>query len=169
MAEVLLQRDLDKRGVDAHVSSVGLLDMGRPAADEVIELMDARGVDVRTHASRPMTIEILTSADLLLGMAREHVREAVLLQPSLFSRAFTLKELVRRGSAIGPRASNETVRSWLGRAGEDRSPSEILGSSSVDDIADPMGRRFGVFKKTAIEIEELTTELVELLWPPGSY
>jgi len=169
MAEVLLQRHLDQRRIDAHVSSAGLLDIGRAAADEVVELMRARGVDVGQHASRLLTPDVLTNADLVLGMAREHVREAVLLQPSLFSRTFTLKELVRRGSAIGRRATNETVASWLGRVAEDRAPTEILGSSELDDIADPIGRRFGVFKKTAVEIDELTTELVELLWPPGTY
>jgi protein-tyrosine phosphatase len=144
-----------------------MLYVGRAAAEEVIELMDARGLDLRSHASRLLAPDLLTRSDLVLGMAREHVREAVLLQPALFTRAFTLKELIRRGAEIGPRASNETIPSWLGRAAEGRSPADFLGSAPMDDIADPMGRRFGVFKKTAVEIEALTGELVDLLWPVG--
>lgn len=168
MAEAILRRDLADRGVGAHVSSAGLLYDGRPAAEEVIELMDARSLDVRPHESRKMTAAMLAGSDLIIGMAREHVREAALLQPARFPQTFTLKELVRRGGAIGPRPAHESVEAWLERASAGRRPTDYLGSSESDDIADPMGRRFGVFKKSAVEIETLTASLVDLLWNPAA-
>jgi protein-tyrosine-phosphatase len=164
MAEALLRRELTLNGIDATVSSAGLLRAGMQAADEVIELMDARDLDLREHRSQPITPELLAPMDLVIGMAREHVREVVLMQPALFSRTFTLKELVWRGREVGPRRPDEPFPSWLARLAPDRRPTEILGSSDDDDIEDPIGRRFAVFKKVTAEIETLTTEFVEMGW-----
>lgn len=169
MSQYILQRDLDRRGVEATVTSAGLLRAGMPAADEVIELLDARGLDARGHLSRPIDPDMLAATDLVLGMAREHVREVVLMRPELFGRTFTLRELVRLGREHGPRRPGESLADWLARLGADRQPSDVLGASQVDDIADPIGHRFGVFKKTAVEIDDLTAELVAMAWPgdPG--
>ena len=165
MAEAFLRRDLGARGVDADVTSAGIIrdDMLPPA--EVVEVLCQRGLDVTTHRSRVIHAELVAPADLVVGMAREHVREAVLLQPALFARAFTLKELVWRGDDIGRRLPREPLASWLGRMGIDRRPSNILGASDRDDIADPIGMRLPAFEKTAAEIEELVGRFVDLAWP----
>jgi protein-tyrosine phosphatase len=165
MAEALLQRDLDRRGVDAHVGSAGLLDLGAPASVEVVELMAERDLDVTGHTSRRMSPELLGASDLVLAMAREHVREAVLMVPWRFPRTFTLKEIVRRGGQVGPRPASGTLDAWLDLLAADRRLSDFLGASDDDDVDDPIGGRFAVFKRTAGEIETLTGELVDLLWP----
>ncbi len=167
MAAALLRRDLAARRIDAHVSSAGLLTEDRPPSDEVIELMDKAGLDVRAERSRLLTDSIVASSDLVLAMAREHVRAAVLLDPPSFGCTFTLKELVRRGQQAGPRRRDEPFDAWLERVGEDRQLSDSLGSSDLDDIVDPIGRRFSVFKKVEVEIDELTAALVSLAWPKG--
>ena len=59
-------------------------------------VLAGRGLDISSHRSRTMSRQLLAEADLVVGMAREHVREAVLAVPDLWARAFTLKELVRR-------------------------------------------------------------------------
>lgn len=164
MAEAFLRRDLSVLGDDVQVSSAGTLRDGLAAAEEVVELMGKRGIDVQAHRSRRMSPDMLASADLVLGMTRDHVREAALLDFDCFSRSFTLKEIVRRGSAIGPRHPDEPVESWLKRVGEGREPRDYLFAED-DDIEDPIGRRFAVFKRTAAEIEALTTDLVALAWP----
>jgi protein-tyrosine phosphatase len=166
MAEALLQRDVDALGLDVHVSSAGSVRDGLAAAEEVIELMDKRGLDLELHRSRLLTPEMLASTDLVLGMTRDHVREAALLDFDCFSRSFTLKEVVRRGQAIGPRHRDEPIESWIKRASDGREPRDYLFADD-DDIEDPIGRRFSFFKKTAAEIEGLTTSLVALLWPLG--
>ncbi len=165
MAAALLRRDLATRDVDAHVSSAGLLTEDRPPSDEVIELMGKINLDVTGERSRLLTDRIVSSSDLVLAMAREHVRAAVLLDPPSFGRTFTLKEIVRRGREVGSRSGDESFDAWLARVGEGRQPADCMGSSPLDDIVDPIGRRFGVFKQVATEIEELTADLVRLAWP----
>jgi protein-tyrosine phosphatase len=163
MAEAFLRRDLAALGVEAVVSSAGTLRDGMAAAEEVVELMGKRGIDVELHRSRRLAPDMLASADLVIGMTRDHVREAALLDFDCFARSFTLKEIVRRGQTVGPRRADEPLEAWLKRAGEGREPRDYLFAED-DDIDDPMGRRFSVFKRTAIEIESLTTALVALLF-----
>jgi protein-tyrosine phosphatase len=165
LAELVLQQELDKRGVAAEVGSAGLVGDGMAAAPPIIELLVGRGLDARPHRSRLLHTGLLDGVDLVLGMAREHVREVVLTDPAAMDRSFTLKELVRRGRAIGPRPADEALAAWLVRAAEGRRPADILGASEADDIADPIGRRFSVFQRVAAEIERLTADLVDLAWP----
>jgi protein-tyrosine phosphatase len=164
MAEAFLRRDLAPRDAEVRVSSAGTLRDGMAAAEEVVELMDKRGITVEAHRSRRLSPDMLASADLIIGMTRDHVREAALMDFNCFARSFTLKEIVRRGSAVGPRRPDESIESWLKRAAEGREPRDYLFAED-DDIEDPMGRRFSVFKRTAAEIEGLTTALVGLAWP----
>jgi protein-tyrosine phosphatase len=168
IGERLLQRRLDERGVEATVSSAGFLTEGQPAADESIELLHTRGIDARDHRSRLTTPELLARSDLVLGMARQHVRESVVLDRDVMAKVFTLRELARRGTEAGRRRPDETLEYWLRRCGSDRSPASLMGSSDEDDIADPVGRRFGVHKKVATQIDEAITRLVDLAWPVGT-
>lgn len=165
MAEHLLRRALRERGVDDGVSSAGLLPDGMPAAPEVIEILQGRGLDASSHRSRTVTPEILDASDLVVGMAREHVRELALMAPAVLPRSFTLKELVRRGDEVGPRRGGESLGAWVERAQDGRFHTAHLGASGLDDIEDPIGRRFAVFKKTAAEIDGLIGRLADLAWP----
>ena len=56
---------------------------------------------------------MLARADLVLGMERRHVREAVVLLPEIMPKAFTLKELVRRGEEFGARTRGRSLEDWL--------------------------------------------------------
>lgn len=147
------------------MTSAGLLEDGRPAAEQIHELLAARGLDGREHRSRRISAELLGAQDLILAMARDHAREILVMRPDLLERTFTLKELVRRGGEIGPIGADEALGDWLRRAAGNRTPVSFLGSSGADDVADPIGRRFSVFKKTAVEIEGLTARLTDLLTP----
>ena len=168
MAEALLIRALADRpgpGVEATVSSAGTTVEGRPPMEETIEVMAARDLDVREHRSRILDAARVQDADLVLGMAREHVRAATLCSPDAFGRTFTLKELVRLGEATPPRAPAEPLSDYLARVGEGRSPRQLLGDSADDDVVDPMGRRFKVYKQVATEIEDHVNRLVALIAP----
>ena len=165
MAEALLQDRLDQRGAKADVSSAGVIAQDRPATDEVIELMAGRGLDVTAHRSRLLSAPMVSRADLVLGMAREHVREAVLLDPAAFARSFTFKELVHLAQDAGARPADQAFDDWLACLSEGRTPVAHLGLSDSDDVDDPMGRRFSFYKRVAAEIEQLTDLLVDLAWP----
>ena len=104
----------------------------------------------------------------MVGLAREHVREVVVLVPEAFPRTFTCKELVRRASEIGARGDHEPFDEWLARLQQGRTPRMQLGSSPDDDVEDPIGRRPAVYERVADELADLVDRLVELAWPlPG--
>jgi protein-tyrosine-phosphatase len=165
MAEGLLRELLDQRGIDATIGSTGRIAPGSPASKYAVSVLRARGIDISEHRSRVLDVEQLDAADLVLCMAREHVREAVLLDARAFTRVFTLKELVRRGQLIGPRLAHESPAKYLSRAGLGRRPSDQLGADDRDDIADPVGQSRERYEATVDEIEGLVTVLVDLLWP----
>jgi protein-tyrosine phosphatase len=164
MAEVLLRHRLGELGVDARVASAGLLRPGQPASQHGVDILRGRGLDLTAHRSQSMTRELLRSADLVVAMAREHVREAVVLDPSLWPRTFTLKELVRRGEASGPRRAGEPLGDWLDRVGQGRRISDLTGSSPDDDVADPYGGPRPAYERMVAEMDALIDRLVALIF-----
>jgi protein-tyrosine phosphatase len=174
MAEAILAGLLDRRGVTAEIASAGLLDGGQPMAPEALAAVTELGYgapDLSAHRSRRLSASALERADLVLGMAREHVREAVVLVRGSWERTFTLKELVRRGEVAGSRLEGQEVGPWLAVVAAGRSRESQLGSSPADDVADPIGGTTAMFERTAAEIERLCERLVELLWgylPPAA-
>jgi protein-tyrosine phosphatase len=151
--------------VPARVRSAGLLESGNPASAHGVEILAGRGLDMAPHRSTTVSADILRDADLIIGMARQHVREAVVLDRSLWPRTFTLKELVRRGSAVGPRKEGETLDAWLARAHMGRTPSSLMGSSPDDDVADPIGQPRAAYERMVQELDGLVDRLVALAWP----
>jgi protein-tyrosine phosphatase len=164
MAQALLQRRVGSHAHEVAVASAGLLEAGQPAAPGTLRLLEQIRIDGRSHMSRTLNPEHIRRSDLVLGMERRHVQEAALMVPDAFPRLFTLKELVRRGSAMGPR-HRETLEQWLTRANAGRSPRDLLGADPGDDIADPYGGDEHDYARTFHELDRLVTQLVELIWP----
>ena len=165
MAEVLLRAALRRRGVEADVSSAGLFRGGVPASPGSVRAMERRGLDLDAHRSRTVTPDLLGVADRVIGMARLHVREAVVAVPDIWPRAFTLKELVRRGEASGPRDPEQPLASWLEGVHEGRRRADLLGDDAQDDVADPVGGPDRLYLATAEELEELVERLVIVAFP----
>ena len=167
MAEAMLAHQAASRGFLADVRSAGLLFEGEPADRFAVQALEAMDLDLTAHRSRVLTAGSVRGADLVLGMARRHAREAAVLAPAAVGRCLTLKEIVRRGAEAGPQAPGQPVEEWLAELTAGRENADLLGSSPEDDIEDPMGASARVFAATAAEIEELTDSLADLLWPPG--
>ena len=164
MAEAFLRRRLAELGVDARVSSAGELWDGARATRESVAALRALGIDASAHRARILTPAMGRGADLVLAMAREHVRHAVALDAALWPRTFTLKELVRRGEAVGPRAPGQPFDEWLAKVHAGRERADLLGASPEDDVADPYGASRQVFDRTAAELDELIARLVDVAW-----
>jgi protein-tyrosine phosphatase len=165
MAQAVLSSWLAARGVTVSVASAGLLGSGRPPPPEVIAVMAASGIDAASHRSRVVTADDLATADLILGLAREHVRHAAVLLPEAWPRAFTIRELLRRGEQAGVRAPGEPLGHWLARAADGRRRPDLLGSSPADDVADPAGGPLRGYQATFDLLDHLTRDLVEQGWP----
>jgi len=162
MAQAMLSARLATSGATVLVASAGMLGSGRRPPPEVISVMAVRGIDVSGHRSRLVTADDLMGADLILGLAREHVRHAAVLLPTAWPRAFTLRELLRHGHQAGARSPCEPFGDWLARAAPHRDRRDLLGSSPADDVADPAGGPLRGYQATAELLDRLTRDLVEL-------
>src|SRR5687768_2135503 len=158
MAEALLRHKLELAGIDATVSSAGTWRAGEPAAPGSFNAMATRSLDLSAHRSVLLDIEAVRRADLVIAMAREHVREVLVLDPPSLAKTFTLKELVRRAEALGP--TDLPFDRWLVHVGQGRQARQMLGASRDDDVADPIGQADDVFVGTANELDRLLDRLV---------
>jgi protein-tyrosine phosphatase len=167
MAEALLRARLLKSGLADYVavSSAGLLPGGNAATAEAAQVVGEMGADLSAHRSQALAADLIDGADLVIGLAREHAREAVVLRPAAMDKIFTLKELLRRIDAAGVRTPRETLDAYLARLGAGRNPSDLLGRSREDDVSDPIGHPVDVYRKTAGQIDELLGRLVAACWP----
>lgn len=164
MAEAMLRARLEQRGVAAEVSSAGFVTEDRPAPPEVLSVLEARGLDVRSHRSHRLLLPDLERPDLVVGMERGHVREVAVLDRDAFERTFTLPDLAARAEANGPRRPDEGVRDYLRRIGAGRRPRDLLGAGD-DEVADPYGRNAAAYRRAADEIESLLDVVVSRLFP----
>jgi protein-tyrosine phosphatase len=167
MAAGLLDAHLRSLGTAAAVRSAGTDITLLPVSPEAVAAMGEWGVDISRHVPRPLTAGMVAEegTDLVLGMAREHLRRVVLLDRSAWSRTFTVKELVRRGGRAGRRRDDEPLDAWLERVGEGRSPRDLLGDDEADDVPDPYGRPLQAHRRVAAEFDGLVVELLALLRP----
>ena len=164
MVAALLSRRLIALGAAVPVRSAGMIRTGDPPYPEVVSVMASHGVDIAAHRSRVACASDLARADLILAMARDNLRYAVITEPAAWPRTFTLKELVRRGEQIGPRGPGEPLACWLSRAHAGRERASLLGASGEDDVADPAGGPFEAYAETADLLDLLVTRLAELGW-----
>ena len=164
MAAALLARRLAVLGVTVPVRSAGMIRCGDPPHPEVVSVMASYGIEISSHSSRVARATDLARASLVLAMARDNLRYAVITEPGVWPRAFTLKELIRRGEQIGPRPPGEPFAEWLSRAHAGRERTSLLGDSAEDDVADPAGGPRRAYAATASLLDQLVMRLAELGW-----
>ncbi len=167
LGEACLRAWSDEAGVDVDVGSAGFLTEGRRSPPELVAAAGEMGVDLETHRSSRLEAARLSEAGLVIVMTREHLREAATSSPGIWPRCFTLKELVRRGRAVGPRSPHEPLEDWLARVHEGRTTTELLGADPDDDVEDPMGGSRQDYRDSAVEISRLVERLATLMWPDG--
>ena len=167
MAEVLLRDLITTHGLQARVISAGLYPSGNPATDDAIRVMAERGLDLKPHRSRQLEPSLLSAADLIVTMTREHVREVAVTDVDHLDKTFTLKELVSLGDAIGARREGESLPAWLARLSGGRQRSALLGVGHDPDydVEDPIGTTTARYRDTAAELDELLRQLVDHAWP----
>lgn len=164
MAAALLARRLSELDVAARVRSAGMLRGGDPPCPEVISVMARYGMDIAAHRSRAACAADLARASLVLAMARDSLRYAVVSEPGVWPRAFTLRELIRRAERIGPRPAGEPFSGWLSRAHAGRERAALLGDSADDDVPDPSGGPLRAYVEVADLLDRSVTKLAELGW-----
>jgi protein-tyrosine phosphatase len=158
MAAALLERQCARRGLVVDVRSAGTHAGIAAVEATMLDAMARRDIDLSAHRPRLLDREMLASdgADLILAMAREHLRAVAIMAPGAITRTFTAKELARRvdGMGLGDDPAPSPA-SWRARVAEGRSIRELMGSNPTDDIADPYSTSLANHVRTADEIDAL--------------
>jgi protein-tyrosine phosphatase len=164
---MVLSRLATERAISVQVASAGILPGGLPLPTETQHVLRGLGFnksDLHSYRSRQLTNGLVVGADLVIGLARDHLREVTVRVPQAWDRTFTLKELVRRGEAVGGREPDEGLATWLVKVGADRNRRDLLGASGTDDVADPVGGPPSAFEQAAAEIRGLCISLSNVVW-----
>jgi L-threonylcarbamoyladenylate synthase len=111
MAEGLFKKHLARKlgcpvdaleGMGYKVGSAGMLDMdGAPASVGAIVACLSKGVDIRNHASQPLTRSLVDTNDYILCMTEAHCEEVRRLSPDADRKCFLLGKDVDVPDPIG--------------------------------------------------------------------
>ena len=97
MAAALFNKKMGEMGLSDRCQAQSAGTWGRdgyPAADEGIQVMQSRGIDISSHLSREVNAEIVNAADLILTMERGQ-KEALQVEFSQHrDKIYSLTELV---------------------------------------------------------------------------
>jgi protein-tyrosine-phosphatase len=109
----------------------------------------AVGARAEGHRSRQLATADLTTADLVLAMAREHVEYVRRRHPAAASRTGTLKRLARDLPGTSGTLAERVASLHLAE----------VELELWEDVDDPAGGTPEVFHDCAVEIHELLSEL----------
>jgi protein-tyrosine phosphatase len=161
----MAQRLVERGPEGVRVDSAGTMGSTMDVPPQLVREGELFGIDLSTHLSRTMTTKMIQEADLVVGLARQHVREIVLADTPSFTKAFTLREVVRRGSERGKRQPEQPISEWLEGVSLGRRHLDLIGDSPIDDTPDPMGGTAEDYHQMLEEVRALVRQLHSLVWP----
>jgi len=131
---------IDYDGGRWEVGSVGTADLQAEVDRATIRAAAAVGLDISGHSRRRLDRDLLRTEhpDLILTMTRAHLRMLVEIDPELWPRTFSLKELARR-TREQPAAQSTSVADWLRDVHVGRRAADMISPDGDDDVADPYG------------------------------
>lgn len=144
--------------------SAGLIDGGEPSPETGVQVAAARGLDLRTHLSRKIDRSSLERYDLVLTMSRDISRDLVATDPGLWPRTFTVKQF-SAWAREHPRPRAVPVQTWIATEAMDRPRGDLLGTSSTDDVVDPVSSPARVWRRVADELEQNIEDGFRALFP----
>jgi protein-tyrosine phosphatase len=153
MAEALLRAGFMARGrTDVRVSSAGTwADRGSPATSVAGQVMRERGVDIKSHRSRPLRPEDVQRADLVVVMTSVHRSEVLELDPKSASKLFLIKEFPELKVSGGD-----------DRIGALVSATRPPARRSLD-VDDPIGLPFMAYERCVRDLEGGVDALIDLV------
>jgi protein-tyrosine phosphatase len=164
MGEAMLRARLEERGVEASVRSAGLLPWPGPPPALVLEVMRDYGLDLAAHGSQALTRQLVTDADLVLTMTRDHAGGVLARDPDARDRTFLIVELARLGADVGGPAPGEPLRAWAARVAARRPSGPTVGRPD-EEVADPLNESIDVYRATAARLDAAASAIASLLAP----
>ena len=167
VAEALLH-DLVRNEADIEVFSRGVAGGTGETPAPMATALEGAGVHLRGELGRPLVRDEARGADLLLFMERRLLRDAVVTDPTLWPRSFTLREFARRGFVNPPQRDMESFEQWRALLHATRNREELLGTDTLDDVGDP--GLSGTEEQFAQMIDELRVDVARVApllsgWP----
>lgn len=172
MAERMLRHALAERlGEDTSIYVVSSAGTGAlvdyPIQEHAAALLAERDIDVDGFAARQLDAQLLTDADLLLGMTREHRAAAATEAPATIRRLFTLREFARLAAAGADQVDPdlepvERARALVEAAAGQRGMVRP-GQPADDDVPDPYGRPADAYRLPFALIAEAVEVIADLL------
>ena len=125
-------------------------------------ILGEKGIDSSTFRARRLSREILDRADLVITAEREHRAFVARMSPSHATKSFTLHQLSRLLDVpVTDSAGGSPVDQVVRHAQASRG---IGGPASADDdIEDPWGRRAGVYRRVAKQLDAGVARLLAAL------
>lgn len=173
LAEQLLRAGLAEIPV-VSVSSAGTGALVGSPMDDQSRVLSAefggRGAD--EHVARQLSEEIVSGADLVLAMAREHRSAAVEVSTRALRRTFTLRELARVVEAFTDADWAEVaqadgvaarLRTLIDLAAALRGTVPPPESAEDDDVVDPFRQSPEVYRRSADELVPAARSIVSVL------
>ncbi len=162
LAEAIARR---RFGARAFVfESAGLIEGGRPMPPAGVLVAGEWGLDMSRHVSRRADTRRLKGWDVILTMSRKHVRELVAADGELWPRVFTLPQFVRWLDEHPP-GRHVLLREWIEQEGAQRPRSDMIGSSTDDDVADPIDDPPAAWRELLAELSREIDRMAEHLVP----
>jgi len=159
VAEALL-RDALHGEPHVDVVSRGLAGGTGVTPEPMARALRAAHVAISPSGGQALERDEARSADLLLFMERRLLRDAVVFDPQLWPRSFTLREFARRGRLNPPEPEIETFEAWRHVLHSTRTREELLGTDVSDDVVDPgLGGDEAAF---AAMIDELRVDVAKV-------
>ena len=167
-AERLARRRLDEVLGDAasavQVRSAGTRGVvGAAVHPDSAAVVCALGGDVEGFAARRLRPRMVTEADLVLTMTREHRQAVLALEPRALSRTFTLREaadLVRLAGELPATGStlDDDPHSLVGRMAAAR---RLRTGGAGDDVDDPIAGPPGAHARAVASITECLAPVLD--------
>lgn len=161
MMAALLQHHL--READVVVTSAGITAETLAPMPGVAEQLRRLGVVLPPYVGRQVNDDIAHSADLIITAEPHHVVWIAGRWPDVFSRTYTLPELISYGEQTGPRGER-SLEIWLAEVSDLRpAPKAYLEPQSVATLIDPTGGPESLWIDIANLIDDSCRRLARLL------
>jgi protein-tyrosine phosphatase len=162
VCEAVLARALTGSGIE--ISSKGLAGGSGETPGPLSEVLARRGLTLVSPSGQRLDLDEARGSDLLLFMERSLLREAVVAEPALWNKSFTLSEFARRGWTNPPEPERESFAQWLAVVHAGRRREDMFGDANGDDVGDPgLSGTVEQFEAMVDEIEVASSKVARLL------
>lgn len=158
MAELLLRAWVGP-DEDIAISSAGMRALvGRGIDRSSASALGQLGIDPSRHLARQFEPWMAADADLILTAERAHRDQVMTELPSVFRRAFTMKEFARLARHVGSGNAQQVIAAAADIRGID-GPVPV----EVDDMPDPFGGRIPQAAAIAAQVTDTVHPIVGML------